>query len=78
MKDIKREKPAYADPIYRPPPKSNEIPTQIIHRKISDLDTDSLEQDINIDVEENSPHQQGVISKIYQRLDKSYFFPRTT
>ena len=30
MQDIRREKPAYADSIYRPPPKTTEIPTQII------------------------------------------------
>ena len=38
-----------------------------------DSDIDSLEEDINIDFEENSPHQEGVISEIYQWLDKSYF-----
>ena len=32
-----------------------------------------MEQDINMDFEENSPHQEGVISEIYQRSDKSYF-----
>ena len=29
--------------------------------------------DINTDFKENSPYQGGVISEIYQRLDKSYF-----
>ena len=38
-----------------------------------DLDIDSLEQDINIYFEENSPHQEGVISEIYQRQDKLCF-----
>ena len=55
------------------PPKLIEIPTQIIPRKTSELDTDSLEQDINLDFEENSPHQEGVISEICQRPDKSCF-----
>ena len=47
---------------YRPPSKLTEIPKHLIPRKISDLDTDSLEQDVNVDFEENSPHQGGVIS----------------
>ena len=29
--------------------------------------------DINTDSEENSPHQEGVISELYQRPDKSHF-----
>ena len=37
-----------------------------------DLDIDALEQDINTDFKENSPYQEGVISEIYQRPDKSY------
>ena len=73
MQGIRREKPASVDRIYRLPLKPTETATQIIPRKTSDLDSDSLEQDINIDFEENSPHQEGVISKIYQRPDKSYF-----
>ena len=66
MQDIRWEKPVCADPIYRPPPKPMEIPTQIIPRKTSDLDIDSLEQDINLEFEEHSPYQEGVISEIYQ------------
>ena len=27
----------------------------------------------DIEFEENSPHQEGIISEIFQRLDKSYF-----
>ena len=38
-----------------------------------DSDIDALEQDINTDLEENSPYQEGVISETYQRPDKSYF-----
>ena len=62
MQDIRREIPAYADPFYRPPPKPDEIPTQVIPRKILDTDIDTLEQDINTDFEEISPYQEGVIS----------------
>ena len=28
---------------------------------------------MDIEIEENSPHQEGIISEIYQRPDKSYF-----
>ena len=28
---------------------------------------------IDIDFEENSPHQKGIISKLYQRPNKTYF-----
>ena len=28
---------------------------------------------IDVDFEENSPHQEGKISKLYQRPDKTYF-----
>ena len=28
---------------------------------------------IDIEFEENSPHQEGIISEIYQRPDKGYF-----
>ena len=71
MQDTRREISAYADQIYRPPPKPTEIPLQIIPRKIMDIDT--LEKDVNMDFEENSPYQEGVISESYQRSDKSYF-----
>ena len=37
------------------------------------MDIDALEQDINMDFKENSPYQEGVISEMYQRPDKSYF-----
>ena len=56
------------DPIYSPPPMPTEIPLQEIPRKFTDLDTD-----INMDFKENSPHQKGVISEMYQRPDRSYF-----
>ena len=35
--------------------------------------TENLNPDINLDFEENSPFQEGVISEAYQRLDKSFF-----
>ena len=35
--------------------------------------TDNINPDINLDFEENSPFQEGIISEAYQRLDKSFF-----
>ena len=63
MQDISREIPAYADPIYMPPPKPTEIPLQEIPRKLTDLDTD-----INMHFKENSPYQEGVISECIKGL----------
>ena len=40
----------------------------IQHEKQTDLD---LDLDINKDIEENSPYQEGIISEIYQRPHKS-------
>ena len=60
-------------PFYRPPPKPTEICTHVIPRKIPNSGINSLEQDINTDFEENSPHQEGVISEIYQRPEKLHF-----
>ena len=65
MQDIRKEKPAYADKIYRPPTQPTETPTQITPGKITDLDIYSLEWGINLYFEENFPHQEGVISEIH-------------
>ena len=58
---------SYPDPIARPPPKPPEL---------KDKRMDSR-QDINInpnlDFEENSPYQEGIISEMYVSLDQSYF-----
>ena len=67
MQDISREILTYPDPIYRPPPKSTEIPLQEIPRKLTDLD-----MNINTNFEENSPFQGGVIPETYQRPNRSY------
>ena len=42
MHDTRREIPAFADPIYRPPPKPTEISPQVIPRKLMDLGIDAL------------------------------------
>ena len=72
MLDTRREIPAYADPMYRPPPKPTKTPFQEIPRKHMDLGSDALEQGINMDFEENSQYQEVVITETYQRPDRSY------
>ena len=63
-----RESPFYPDPNYRPPPRPPE-----------NLQPHSLESKpdtrpkIDLEFEENSPYQEGIISETYQRPDKSYF-----
>ena len=73
IQNISREKPAYPDPMYRAQPNQQKIPMHLISKKTFNLDISLLENDINIDFEENSPHQEGVISKTYQRPDQSHF-----
>ena len=63
-----RPSPPYHDPYARPPPK----PPDVTHPLDSweDLLDNDLER--NIDIEENPPFQEGIISEIYERLDTSY------
>ena len=68
IQDISREILVYPHQIYRPPPKPTEIRIQKVPRHLLDLDTD-----INTDFKEESSYQEGVISEMYQRPDKSCF-----
>ena len=63
-----RPSPPYHDPYTRPPPRPPDVTNQIDSQKnvlVNDLDR-------NIDVEKNSPFQEGIISKTYKRPDTSY------
>ena len=60
--------PNYPDPLMKPAPRLPDIKAQE-DRKIN-LD---LELEINKDFKENSPYQEGIISEVYQRLDKTQF-----
>ena len=62
-------------PIIPKPPFQNypipELPERVIqNEKQTDL---NLDLDINKDIEENSPYQEGIISEIYERPHKSQF-----
>ena len=54
--------PPYLVPQDRPPPKP---PDQLPKRQKVDSS--------KIEIEENSPFQESIISKVYERPDKSYF-----
>ena len=63
-----RPSPPYHDPYTRPPPRPPDVTDPINSWK------DLLDNDLdrNVDIEENSPFQEGIISEIYERLDMSY------
>ena len=63
-----RPTPSYHDPYSRPPQKPPDISDPLDSRKDL-LDNDS---DRKIEIEENSPFQEGIISEIYERPDNSY------
>ena len=61
-KVIETQSPIYPDPLMKPPPR--------LCKKDRKINLD-LDLEINKDFEENSPYQEGIISEIYQRPDKS-------
>ena len=63
-----RPSPPYHDPYARLPPRPPDVTDPIDSQK------DLLDNDLdrNVDIEENSPFQEGTISEIYERLDTSY------
>ena len=63
-----RPSPPYHNPYVRPPPRPADVTNSIDSQK------DLLETDLdrNVDIEENSPFQEGIISETYERPDKSY------
>ena len=54
-------------PIMRPPPR----PPDLVDNNTRDFKPDLI-TDPNIDFEENSPHQEGIISEMYESPDKTY------
>ena len=63
-----RPSPPYHDPYARPPPRPPDVTDPIDSWK------DLLDNDLdrNVDIEENFPFQEGIISEIYERSDTSY------
>ena len=62
-----RPVPPYPGPYYRPPPRSPD--ETIIKDRWKDLQ--NFDPDRRVEFEENSPHQEGIISETYQRPDTS-------
>ena len=63
-----RPSPSYHDPYARPPPRPPDV-TNLIDSWKDLFETDL---DRNVDIEGNSPFQEGIISETYERPDKSY------
>ena len=63
-----RPSPPYYDPYVRPPPK----PPDIIDPLDSWKDLLENDSDRKVEIEGNSPFQEGIISEIYERPDTSY------
>ena len=68
MQNINRETSVYPDLINRPPPK----PTENLPLPRIESNTD-VSPRIDLEFEENSSYQEGIISETYQRPDRSYF-----
>ena len=66
--DKNREYPCQPNPYFRPPPR----PPNNLWLQSPKTNTTN-ESDIDIEFEENLPHQEGIISEIYQRPNKNYF-----
>ena len=61
-------KKIYPDPVYRPPPKPVRTSIPEIPGGLLDIDPE-----LNTEFKENSSFQEGMMSEMYQRPDKSYF-----
>ena len=68
VQDKNREQPFQPDPYFRPPqrPPDNLQPESPKTNTVT-------KTNIDIDFEETSPHQEGIISELNQRPDKTYF-----
>ena len=68
IQEVGREIPIYPDPVYRSPPKPEKTSIPNIPESLLDIDPELTNK-----FKDNSPFQEGVISEMYQRPDKSYF-----
>ena len=60
--------PPYYEPFVRPAPRPPDVTAMKDNRK----DLSDFHMDRKIEFEENSPHQEGLISEMHERPDKSY------
>ena len=68
LQDVGRKIPIYPDLVKQLHPKPVKTPIPEIPGSLLDIGPE-----LNTDFEDNSPFQEGVISQMYQRQDKSYF-----
>ena len=65
--------PFHPSSVYRPLPKHIKQDMSYPQSSQSSTNIEDINPNINFDVKENSPFQEGVMSKTFQRLDKSFF-----
>ena len=62
--------PFHPGPVYRHPPKSIKQDVSYPRGSQSSTSIEDINHNISFDFEENSPFQEGIMSKTFQRLDK--------
>ena len=65
--------PFHPGPVYRPLPKPIKQDVSNPQGSQSSTSIEDINPNINLDFEENSQFQEGVMSKMFQRPDKSFF-----
>ena len=65
--------PFHPGPVYRPSPKPIKHDVSNQQGSQSSPGIEDINPNINLDFKENSPFQERVMSKTFQRLDKSFF-----
>ena len=66
--------PFHPGPTYRPTPKAIRSNVSMSQESSqSSASVENINPDINLDFEDNSPFQEGVVSETFQRLDKTFF-----
>ena len=65
--------PFHPGPVYRPPPKPIKQNMSYHQSSQSSNSIKDIAPNINFDFKENSTFQEGVMSKTFQKLDKSFF-----
>ena len=72
-KSLVPDVPFHPDPVYRPPSKPIRPVMSNQQRSQSSPGIEDINPNINLDFKESSPFQEAVLSKTFQRPDKSFF-----
>ena len=65
--------PFHPGPVYKPQPKPIKQDMSYLQSSQSSTSIGDMNPNINFDFEENSPFWEGIMSKTFQRLDRSFF-----